>query len=97
MGDDGRTVLDMLLRQRNLTRNGARQVLRDRAARMGLTGRRYALSERQFYRLVNGQVKTRPHPVVCRVIEAEFGLPIADLLGPVLTERRALPPPPPEA
>lgn len=82
MPELGRTLLDTLVRQRHLTRNEARELLRDRAARMGVTERRYALSERQFYRLVNGQVKTKPHPVVCRVIEAEFGLPIADLLGP---------------
>jgi hypothetical protein len=77
-----RTLLDSLLRQRHLTRNEARELLRDRAARMGVTERKYALSERQFYRLVNGQVKTKPHAVVCRVIEAEFGLPIDALLAP---------------
>jgi hypothetical protein len=77
-----RTLLDSLVRQRRLTRNEARQVLAHRAGGMGITERRYALSERQFYRLLHGEVKTRPHPVVCRVIEAEFGYSIDDLLAP---------------
>ncbi len=77
-----RTLLDSLVRQRRLTRNEARELLAFRAGGMGITERRYALSERQFYRLLHGEVKTRPHPVVCRVIEAEFGYPIDDLLAP---------------
>jgi hypothetical protein len=77
-----RTRLDCLVRERMLTRNEARELLADRAIRMGVTERRFALSERQFYRLLFGEVKTRPHPVVCRVIEAEFGYPIAELLAP---------------
>lgn len=77
-----RTVLDQLIRQRGLTRNETRDLLAHRAERMGVTERRYALSERQFYRVVAGTVKTRPHPVVCRVLEAEFGRPIDALLAP---------------
>ena len=77
-----RTRLDSLVRQRLLTRNEARELLIRRAAAMGLTERKFALSERQFYRLLLGEVKTRPHPVVCRVIEAEFGCSIDDLLAP---------------
>jgi hypothetical protein len=50
---------------------------------MGATDRKFSLSERQFYRLLLGEVKTRPHPVVCRVIEAEFGFPIGELLMPL--------------
>jgi hypothetical protein len=67
-----------------LTRNEAREQLTLRAVRMGVTERRFALSERQFYRLLLGEVKTRPHPVVCRVIEAEFGYSIDELLAPVV-------------
>jgi hypothetical protein len=81
--DMPRTRLDSLVRERLLTRNEARELLLDRAIRMGVTERKFALSERQFYRLLFGEVKTRPHPVVCRVIEAEFGQPIDDLLAPV--------------
>jgi hypothetical protein len=78
-----RTLLDALVRQRRLTRNEARELLAQRAKQMGHTERRFALSERQFYRLLHGEVKTRPHPVVCRVVEAEFGHSIDDLLSPV--------------
>ena len=77
-----RTRLDSLVHQRMLTRNEARELLVSRAVRMGVTERRFALSERQFYRLLFGEVKTRPHPVVCRVIEAEFGGSIDELLAP---------------
>lgn len=81
-GSYPRTLLDALVRQRRLTRNETRELLTLRAAGMGVTERRFALSERQFYRLLGGEVKTRPHPVVCRVIEAEFGYPVEALLGP---------------
>ncbi|HEY1488848.1 MAG TPA: hypothetical protein VGF84_22255 [Micromonosporaceae bacterium] len=79
---DRLTRLDRLVRERRLTRNEARELLVERAIRMGVTERKFALSERQFYRLLFGEVKTRPHPVVCRVIEAEFGYPIEQLLAP---------------
>jgi hypothetical protein len=78
-----RTRLDGLVRERLLTRNEARELLARRAGRMGVTERKFALSERQFYRLLSGEIKTRPHPVVCRVIEAEFGYSIEELLAPV--------------
>jgi hypothetical protein len=71
-----------MVRQRLLTRNEARELLARRAIGMGVAERKFALSERQFYRLLLGEVKTRPHPVVCRVIEAEFGCPIDELLAP---------------
>jgi hypothetical protein len=77
-----RTRLDRLIHERLLTRNEARELLTYRAVAMGVTERKFALSERQFYRLLLGEVKTRPHPVVCRVIEAEFGYPIEELLAP---------------
>jgi hypothetical protein len=76
-----RTLLDLLVRQRLLTRNEARDLLVGRAMRMGVSEQKFALSERQFYRLLFGEVKTRPHPVVCRVMEAEFGYPIDELLA----------------
>jgi hypothetical protein len=79
---DRLTRLDRLVRERHLTRNEAREILVERAIRMGVTERKFALSERQFYRLLFGEVKTQPHPVVCRVIEAEFGYPIEQLLAP---------------
>jgi hypothetical protein len=75
--------LDGLVRDRLLTRNEAREQLIRRANGMGLSARKFSLSERQFYRLLLGEVKTRPHPVVCRVIEAEFGYPIGELLSPL--------------
>jgi hypothetical protein len=83
MREDIRTRLDSLVRERLLTRNEARELLAYRALRMGFTERKFALSERQFYRLLSGEIKTRPHPVVCRVIEAEFGYSIEELLAPV--------------
>ena len=83
MQESIRTRLDGLVRERLLTRNEARELLAYRAITMGVTERRFALSERQFYRLLRGEVKTRPHPVVCRVIEAEFGYSIEELLSPV--------------
>jgi hypothetical protein len=76
------TLLDALIRHRRLTRNEARELLFRRAAQMGATERRFALSERQLYRLLRGEVKTVPHPVMCRVLEAEFGYPVAQLLAP---------------
>lgn len=81
MRESSRTRLDCLIRQRLLTRNEARELLAHRAIGMGVTERKFALSERQFYRLLSGEVKTRPHPVVCRVIEAEFGYSIEELLA----------------
>jgi hypothetical protein len=92
MNSSGRTLLDTLVRQRHLTRNEARELLRYRAARMGVTERGFALSERQFYRLLHGEVKTLPHPVVCRVIEAEFGYPIRALLSSRQPAHASLPP-----
>ncbi len=84
-----RTRLDTLIRQRLLTRNEAREVLVRRAVAMGVSERKFALSERQLYRLLLGEVKTRPHPVVCRVIEAEFGCSIGELLAPDVPELQA--------
>jgi hypothetical protein len=81
MSNQTRTRLDSLVRQRLLTRKEACEALSRRAGRMGLSECKFALSERQFYRLLLGEVKTRPHPVVCRVIEAEFGCSIDELLA----------------
>lgn len=88
-GRDDRTLLDALVRRRRLTRHEALELLARRARGMGIMERRFALSERQFYRLLHGEVKTRPHPVVCRVLEAEFGCPIENLLAPAGGEDEA--------
>jgi len=47
---------------------------------MGVTD--YALSLRQLDRFYAGKVATVPRPSVCRVLEAEFGYSVKQLLGP---------------
>ncbi|MER7149660.1 hypothetical protein [Streptomyces lydicus] len=40
------------------------------------------VSKRQFERWYGGEVKTRPYPALCRVLEAMFRFPVDVLLGP---------------
>ncbi|MGV4927639.1 hypothetical protein [Streptomyces sp. BHT-5-2] len=40
------------------------------------------VSKRQFERWYGGEVKTRPYPALCRVLEAMFRYPVDVLLGP---------------
>lgn len=41
-----------------------------------------SVSKRQFERWYGGELKTRPYPDQCRVLEAMFGRPVDQLLGP---------------
>lgn len=47
------------------------------------------ISKRQFERWYGGELKTRPYPALCRVLEAMFGRPVDILLGPA--DRDAVP------
>ncbi len=40
------------------------------------------VSKRQFERWYGGELKTRPYPDQCRVLETMFGRPVDELLGP---------------
>ncbi|MDI5966784.1 hypothetical protein POF50_017985 [Streptomyces sp. SL13] len=51
------------------------------------------VSKRQFERWYGGEIKTRPYPALCRVLEAMFGEPVDALLAPAA--RRAPPRPRP--
>jgi hypothetical protein len=74
------TVLQKLIERRNLTREEVVKRLEARGKEMGETT--FTISTRQLDRWCAGQVKDEPRPVTRRVLEAEFGLPWAILLGP---------------
>lgn len=74
------TLLHQLVVDRKITQAEARELLRQRARALEIPDRDFDLSQRQFARLIAGDVKTAPRPVVCRVIEAEFGFTVAALL-----------------
>jgi hypothetical protein len=74
-----RTLLRQLITDHDLSYAEVCEALRRKARALGL--HQFDLSERHFIRLVNGQVKTRPLPSTCRVLEAEFGRSIDELLA----------------
>jgi hypothetical protein len=84
----GQTLLRRLLSERRLTRPEALAVLKRRAIDLGLA-REYTLSLREFDRYLSGEFKGRAHPLRVRVLEAEFGYSIRDLLR--IDDGRALP------
>lgn len=47
------------------------------------------VSKRQFERWCGGELKTRPYPDQCRVLEAMFDHPVDDLLAPATPEQMA--------
>src|ERR1044071_8020730 len=49
------------------------------------------VSKRQFERWYGGELKTRPYPDQCRVLEALFDHPVDELLGPAQPEHTASP------
>ena len=73
------TLLRALRDQRDLTKPEMLDRLERRAREMREDG--FALTERQFSRLEAGEVKTTPRPVNRRVIEAEFGKSLSDLMS----------------
>ena len=73
------TLLQGLMRERHLTREQTVELLDRRARSMGI--RDFALSLRQLDRWLGGHLVTEPRPSVCRVVEAEFGRSIQDLLS----------------
>jgi hypothetical protein len=75
-----RTLLQALVQERHLTREQMIDVLDRQAREMGIKD--FALSLRQVDRWFAGRVATAPRPSVCRVIEAEFGYPVDELLAP---------------
>jgi tetratricopeptide (TPR) repeat protein len=74
-----KTLLQCLMTKRHLTREQAIEVLDRRARDMGV--RDFALSLRQLDRWLAGDVATLPRPTLCRVVEAEFGYPVQQLLA----------------
>src|SRR5258708_17998858 len=74
-----KTLLQSLMSERYLTREQAIEVLDRRARDMGV--RDFALSLRQLDRWLAGDVATLPRPTLCRVVEAEFGYPVQQLLA----------------
>jgi hypothetical protein len=75
------TLLATLVRQRRLTQDETIDALRRRAKALEIPENRFDLSVRQLQRWVAGQVRL-PHPVQCRVLEAEFRHPVEELLAP---------------
>lgn len=73
------TLLQALMRERHLTREQTIDLLDRRARDMQVTD--FALSLRQLDRWLAGGIATEPRPSVCRVVEAEFGYRIVDLLS----------------
>jgi tetratricopeptide (TPR) repeat protein len=69
----------LMVQQRRWTRERTLEELERRARELG--ERDYALSLRQLDRWFAGEVGT-PRPGTCRVVEEEFGYPIAALLAP---------------
>ncbi|MGH3865300.1 MAG: hypothetical protein ACRDQ4_04015 [Pseudonocardiaceae bacterium] len=69
-----RTRLEQLLRQRHLTLEEFRKNYQRTA--------KTALSERQAYRWVAGEVSTLPYPAAQGTLEEMFGEPVARLFGP---------------
>jgi len=74
------TLLALLVQQRRLTQDETIAVLRERARALGIHERGFDLTVRQFQRWVAGAVK-QPHPAHCRILEAEFGHSVTDLLA----------------
>lgn len=74
------TLLQVLMRERHLTREQTVAVLEKRARLMGIKD--FAFSVRQLDRWLARQVGD-PRALSCRVAEAEFGYPIEQLLTPV--------------
>jgi hypothetical protein len=64
------------------------EVLDRRARDLGIND--FALSLRQVDRWFAGHVATAPRPSVCRVVEAEFGYPVNELLSPDFRRRRGI-------
>ena len=80
------TLLATLVRQRRLTQDETIAVLRRRARQLEIPENRFDISVRQLQRWVAGQVRL-PHPVQCRVLEAEFRHPVEELLAPLDKQR----------
>src|SRR6266513_2039554 len=74
-----KTLLQALMTGRHLTREQVIEALDRQARDMGV--RDFALSVRQLDRWLAGEVATLPRPTLCRVVEAEFGYPVQQLLA----------------
>jgi len=79
-GAAAKTLIHCLVHERHLTREQAIEMLERRARSMDIGD--FAVSLRQMDRWFGGRVATTPRPSVCRVLEAEFGYPVAELLSP---------------
>jgi len=75
-----KTLIQALVHERHLTREQVIEVLDRRAQAMEIHD--FAVSLRQIDRWLAGKVATAPRPSVCRVLEAEFGFPVVQLLAP---------------
>lgn len=73
------TRMQRLMKQRRLTREQTLDMLNRRARDLGV--RDFTLSLRQLDRWLAGNLGTEPRPSTCRVVEAEFGHSIDDLLA----------------
>ena len=74
------TLLQALMRRRNLTREATIRLLAERAKTEGVKG--FSLTVRQLDRLLAGEHATGPRPAARAVLEAEFDFPTDLLLGP---------------
>jgi hypothetical protein len=79
MGRARITLLQRLMEERHLTHADTIRVLERRAREIGATD--FTLGERTLDHWLSGTLRTAPQPVRRRVLEAEFGHSIGDLLA----------------
>jgi hypothetical protein len=85
MGRARITLLQRLMEERHLTHADTIRLLERRARKMGAAD--FTLGERTLDHWLSGTLRTTPQPVRRRVLEAEFGHAIADLLALIDTNQ----------
>src|SRR6185312_15141007 len=91
MGRSQITLLQRLMQERHLTHADTIRLLERRARQMGASD--FTMGERTLDHWLSGTVRTSPQPVRRRVLEAEFGHSIGELLAVVDDEPRPAPAP----
>ena len=90
MGRSQITLLQRLMEERHLTHADTIRLLERRARQMGAAD--FTIGERTLDHWLSGTLRTTPQPVRRRVLEAEFGHGIGELLAAVDDEGRLAPP-----
>src|SRR6185436_9655479 len=79
MGRSRITLLQRLMEERHLTHADTIRLLERRARQMGAAD--FTLGERTLDHWLSGTLRTAPQPVRRRVLEAEFGHAVSELLS----------------